>query len=376
MIALFQLILLIKKENEIKLNNFKYIIFLFFIMYLFFNSFFLSKNLQVSTLSSLSFLRYLFLAIAIKFFFDLKKNQDNFFFIIKVALLTVCFDAIFQYFIGFNLLGFYNFEPSSSRVSGIFGNEKVLGGYLVRFFPFFLISIIYYEKNNIFKIFYLLSFVFAVIIAGERSALINLFISIIVLLFLFKYKNFNKIFNFKSFLFSLILLVILILSLNSYTLERYYEGKSLFSKPGAIVSIEHDQHYLTALKIFDDNKLFGAGPNTFRYICSDIKYFSGPKSCSTHPHNIFFQILSELGLVGLLFYLILFFYIGLFFLKIFCNKLFKQNENKNYNNFKLLIILNIFLSFNPFIPSGNFFGSWMSSVGFFSLGFLFIKKFD
>ena len=45
------------------------------------------------------------------------------------------------------------------------------------------------------------------------------------------------------------------------------------------------------------------------------------KNCSTHPHNIFFQLLSETGLIGIFFYLtILFLTIKELFLFIFNKK--------------------------------------------------------
>ena len=42
-----------------------------------------------------------------------------------------------------------------------------------------------------------------------------------------------------------------------------------------------------------------------RYI---YKHYDG---CSTHPHNLFIQILSETGLIGIFFYLIFLFWIYL-----------------------------------------------------------------
>ena len=39
----------------------------------------------------------------------------------------------------------------------------------------------------------------------------------------------------------------------------------------------------------------------FRQKCSDDRYNSGINSCTTHPHNFLLQVLSETGLIGLLF---------------------------------------------------------------------------
>ena len=58
--------------------------------------------------------------------------------------------------------------------------------------------------------------------------------------------------------------------------------------------------------MFSDNKLFGQGSNTFRYLCSSEKFRISDKNegCSTHPHNIYVQLLAETGLIGVLFLLI------------------------------------------------------------------------
>ena len=47
--------------------------------------------------------------------------------------------------------------------------------------------------------------------------------------------------------------------------------------------------------MFEENKIFGHGIKSFRYKCNLDKYNSGPKSCSTHPHNYYLQILSASG---------------------------------------------------------------------------------
>ena len=35
------------------------------------------------------------------------------------------------------------------------------------------------------------------------------------------------------------------------------------------ISDDHHQHMVTSIKIFKDNLIFGSGPNTFRFLCSD-----------------------------------------------------------------------------------------------------------
>ena len=65
-----------------------------------------------------------------------------------------------------------------------------------------------------------------------------------------------------------------------------------------VFSKQHHEHYLSALNIFFDNKLFGVGVKNFRKICKEDKYNYSKLTCSTHPHNTYIQLLSETGLLG------------------------------------------------------------------------------
>ena len=63
--------------------------------------------------------------------------------------------------------------------------------------------------------------------------------------------------------------------------------------------------YLLSYKMFLDSPIIGIGPNNFRKVCNNQKYFVNQYSCSTHPHNTFIQIFAEIGIVGLLFILMI-----------------------------------------------------------------------
>ena len=52
--------------------------------------------------------------------------------------------------------------------------------------------------------------------------------------------------------------------------------------------------------MFLDNKIFGQGPKSYRYLCKDDRFKINKWSCSTHPHNYYAQLLAETGLIGFL----------------------------------------------------------------------------
>jgi O-antigen ligase len=95
--------------------------------------------------------------------------------------------------------------------------------------------------------------------------------------------------------------------------------------------------------------------------------------CNTHPHNIYFEFLSELGLIGLIFLLIGLFFVLYNILITLKNIYFKKNINSN--SAFLFSSLGILLSIFPLFTSGSFFNNWLSSIFYFNIGFLiFFKK--
>ena len=75
-------------------------------------------------------------------------------------------------------------------------------------------------------------------------------------------------------------------------------------------------------------------------------------SCSNHPHQIYFEFLSEHGIVGTLIILIIFLTL---IIKSFKNYLIYQNK------IHLGALIYLILVFLPMIPSGSFFGNFNST---------------
>ena len=106
---------------------------------------------------------------------------------------------------------------------------------------------------------------------------------------------------------------------------------------------------------------------SFIYHCRIIDYDSEVGMCSTHPHNIPVQILSELGILGFVLYVY-----GLFF--IIRNLINYSNKKDIFEKDKYCFIaatISLIINFFPFLPSGNFFNNWMSINNFFYIGIYF-----
>ena len=97
--------------------------------------------------------------------------------------------------------------------------------------------------------------------------------------------------------------------------------------------------------MFLDKKILGHGVKSFRYQCSDRKYMVSKKSCSTHPHNTYMQLLSETGIFS---FLIIFFYFFIFF-NINVQNIYQKyfTNNLNFSNSQISIIIGLFVYFWP-----------------------------
>ena len=379
-------------------------VLLLFNIYIILRSLF-AEDIFLSLKSSFTYIRFTFLIFAINFF--LIKNENLIFNFSKVFLATIgilFLDATFQFIFGYNFLGFENSNPD--KLNGLFGDEGVLGSYLIRLMPFLLACYLLVSKNKFIflAIFILISIL--IFLSGSRSslALLILFVVIFTSIFIDYRKQILIFFTIFSFLIGSVLVLeslknnnpkqIADSALNGNVTSKlsyriYYNlvdpFKTIFVNPKNILiqgsdnkivifTEVYESHYRTAYKMFEKNKIFGVGNKMFRRLCDKKEYYVNKFSCSTHPHNIYIQILAENGLVGILFILTIFIYLSYILFKEFFLRNFKKING--FDDKIILIIIGIFLNLWPIVPSGNFYNNWLSIIIYLPIGFLiyFRKK--
>ena len=383
LMALIFIFLSIKKSFWKKYYNNSVIKFLFlFNAYLIAISLF-SDDILLSLKSSLFYFRFSIFSLAVWYLMEksdisYKKNYIIYLFILFILLSL---DAIFQYSFGQNILGFEIVRPE--RISSFFKEQLVLGSYqtrlLVLLMGLYIAFNIFYKNTIILGVILILTFT-SVFLSGERTSFVLLLLSI--LLFLLFNKPLLKLLI--PFIISLFLILVIAYFdknmryrifveplhqsnlASEKLLDEFKKEKNYYVHEDEVVLIfskEHTQQYNTAFKMFLDNPITGLGPKMFRVKCSDKKYYSGLYSCSTHPHNILMQILSETGIIGMLFYLIIIYFIISQLIRIYIKK------NVNINYIKLSCLILFFINMFPFVPSGNIFNNWLSIIFYFPLGF-------
>ena len=377
------IILFLNKNNKYYLNKY-FIYFLFFYFYLIISSI-LSVNIILSFESSLFYFRFLFFTIAIIYCFKTSKKFIKFFFVaILSATSIVALDGISEFIFEKNFLSFLegDHEVTTGRISGVFGDEYILGSYLVRLLPITLGLFIYLNIQNIkikiYILIYILLISTAILISGERTAILML--GILLFLIILTLKNLRSILMSFILLFSLI--ITLTLSFDNNLKKRVVDKSFLdiyeLNYKFNIFSVQHEVVYLSSLKMFNDNKLFGIGPKIFRELCKKDKYktftkYDGSRDgCQSHPHNTYIQILTETGILGFIIFLIP---VVFLFYKVLIN-IFKccfKSINEIYT-LNALSLIAIFVNLWPIMPTGNFFNNYLSILYFIPIGFYFASN--
>ena len=127
-------------------------------------------------------------------------------------------------------------------------------------------------------------------------------------------------------------------------------------------------HFLTAFEIFKSEPLIGSGIKSFRIECYKEEYekidsAEYQKRCSTHPHNVYFEILAETGIL-------IFVPFVLLNLILTYKLIFIWFSQKKLNDLNLLIFCSFMIMFFPIQTTGAFFSTWNGFFYWFIYSFV------
>ena len=399
-IFFFTIFLIINYKNEKFSNRNILLVLLLFSLYLG-----VSAIIQIPSslkYSSIFHFRYVLFSISVYLFFkifeELNFNKKVLSILFLLLIIILLFDSCFQFLVGENILG-QKLSRFGYRVSSFFGDELILGSFLMRLLPIILWYLFYLKieikSKKLFFIIFFSAYFFVVYISGERTAFA--LTALMVLLFIIFVSNLRYIFFISIIVFTIFAFFVAITNVGKEdithrmfvkTYNQLTNKNADTDKPSKniledkdlrfidkiksinIFSPNHHGHLIIAKELFTKNLFFGVGPKGFRHYCRTVNYDPPKGICSTHPHNIFAQILSELGLFGLLFYLVFIFFI----LKVLLKNIKKKSIDHQINGL-LVISIGLLINLFPFIPSGNLFNNWISSFIYFKIG-LFIFSYN
>tara|TARA_B110000003_G_scaffold275873_1_gene319868 strand:- start:189 stop:1466 length:1278 start_codon:yes stop_codon:yes gene_type:complete len=356
-----------KKKNLDNLKKPKAIIPLLILFFFFLLNIYFSVDQKISLISFFGIIKYIFVALAFIYCFrNVDFFIDKFSKVVLVILVLVCVDVLIQYFFGADVFGNQVNKHHGYRLSGPFGDEYIVGSYISKFA---LISLFYLnKKKGIYEALFLIFALGIVLLSNERSASIMFFAGIIVYFILTTNLKFTKkLINFSC----LAALIIILFNLNNQLREHFIKrtfqqfgiienvdsrGAPLGNKIDSFWDSKWGAHFLTAFEISKNKPTLGSGLHTFRIECKNKKYEkieSGyfNERCNTHPHNIYLEVLSELGILFFIFFIIFIFY--------FLFKLFKVYFfNKKHQQEASIIISLFFMLFFPIQTTGSLFSTW------------------
>lgn len=357
LLSFFGVVVLIKNyfNQSLLISNLSKILIFFFLYILLIEL--LSEEFNFHFIS---FLRYLIIFI---FFenFRFKKEDFNFNYLF-IILIIISIDGIFQYFNGTNFLGFQKFE--NFRLTGMFDDEPIIGSFLMKIsIPILWLSVINknsYLKNFSYYIFFIVVFS-CIVLSFERMPIIQIFLSLIFMFFISFFYD-TKITKRISiiFIFSLVSAYLLISSNNflKYRTEASFNALheifvvSDVSKIKSISIKDYIGHINLSNKLWSENKFFGGGYRNFNYYCSkNSKKGIDIEGCSTHPHNIYLELLTDTGIIGLF---IFFIFNGIL--------IFKSLKRIPIRMFGFIFSYAVMLF--PFVTSQSLFSSYYGSIFF------------
>ena len=285
-------------------------------------------NLEISAFAKSIFnFRFLFLYIIVKNIIDKQLVNIKILSVISlICAVLLSFDIFLQHLNGLDI---FNNAPFDGRYNGFFEPEAIAGSYVQKFFLIsifflFILKINFFYKFFIiiffinvlglgillsldrmpYLIFFFSTFILLVILKNYR---IQLFVSLIVIVFLFQnfFNNYNIVKGRYLSLAAELELVKITKLLKKNISEKTTSSKKV-SKEDDNLKSDYLKMYATAFQVFLENPFLGTGLKSFSYECNKLQNNNINKSftCSTHPHNIYLEIIINQGILGLLIFIL------------------------------------------------------------------------
>ena len=363
---LFFLVLLIAQKKFDFINHISIKLIFSFYLYLIFNSF-ISQNYEVGLLRNLGFIRLIILFIFINYFFFYYENEKKLLDFWSLILSALVIDVYIEYFYGTNLFGWGSYDQIyGDRITSFFRDEPIVGAYIAGFIFLIFGHLLKRFKKKTLAFAFLLFALTAIIFTGERSNTIKVFLGILIY---FMFLDFLK----TKMKITVIILFFtffgLALSQSEYLKVRYIgQLYDVFTDEKKFENFKEKNQYIRLYKsgysVFKNYPIFGVGNKNYRVeTCKDksdqLKF---DYICLTHPHQLYFELLSEHGLFGFIIILSIFFYLMFKILKSIL-------LSRNYLQIGAFTF--VLINFIPILPSGSFFSDFNITLFWINFSIMF-----
>lgn len=290
---------------------------------------------------------------------------------VGASVVFLIVDTAIQYINHVDLLGREAILPGtdSARLTGPYSSQRIGISLLWIGMPF-IIYVLYTSLHPIMSVkrlvcgtVLLAAFCATIFISGERMALLftalGLFLSVLLVPGKLRFIGIGAICTALALMFAL--------SSTNPNLTGRQIGQTK-----AVIAVFMDSHYAriwgSAAQIIEENPLFGVGLRHFREECPKAKY--GPmmgdpsaSRCNRHPHNMYFELITETGIIGMGLWLAMIFLWGRDGLHALA---------RNRTDFLLLgLLILLFIRLWPIASTTSMFISWSAVPFWFAIGWLY-----
>ena len=265
----------IKNKDYRFFKNKIFIFFFIFYVYLIINLTY-SDFFKETALNVFSYVRFILFPFAVcKILEKNDKNLKFVFIILSFSIFVVVLDGYYQFIYGKNFLGFEKYRLD--RISGFFKDDLILGSFLSRLLPLFMALIVFFKKDlkmTVLNLFIFFSTFILIFLTGERASFIMASLTLLIIIISIKSYFYLRI----ILLSILISTIIVLINSNSTLFDRHYnqlKNHIFLKKNNANIILPYYLPMIkTSFKMFDDSKLIGHGPKSYRYLCNDKKFAS------------------------------------------------------------------------------------------------------
>lgn len=393
LLTIFSLLYLFLNQIKIKFFLSDFLILLFFLISIFSTFINLSKIDNLTIFKSISDLRFFLLYLIIRnlFYHEIIKIKP----ITYICFICCLFLSIDIYIQHIFEKDFFGYPPIDERYNGIFNDEAIAGGYIQKFSLLSILAIFFFKISNNFKKiliiltgstmaigtllsldrmpFFIIFFGFFLLILYIKKLRVIFFLNILIIVIIYfflltnykpinkRYFDLNKELNISK--------IINLISNKKKNNNSEYNFQNFDKNKDSILIGGYLQIFRTALYVYKYDWLIGTGTKSFQNKCyklSDIKEFL---SCPPHPHNIYLEIMINMGLVGILIFLLL-------IINIVCNLVQSAHQkdeiNKIASNLFLIILI---CELIPLRSYGSIFQTVNGSMFWFLLSIISSKTF-
>lgn len=273
---------------------------------------------EETILSAFKILLWVLLYLSINNFFNSLKKLEKYFIFQAYLIVFIASCTLFQMIIGFN---FFGIPLENGRTTDIFTSDRIFPFILPLYVGIFGAMLSLKDKNKEHYLLYsiaLFGLIVSLITSGTRGPMVILAIFIPIIAWTSPYRKFA---------FSILAILVIAIGVIIGTNDKLQDRISTLLHP-----FENQKHfriaiYKTAFEMFKENPIVGVGFKNFRY--REFEYYkpefesyeiiTEKNKMVLHPHSPWLEILSEQGIVGFCFLLILF---GKIFINIYKNGLF------------------------------------------------------